>query len=115
MAKYALFFTFKGETVAAMMEHPSDRLAATQALAKAVGGTIESYYLMNGPQDGFLIADIPDTMSAAAISLCVSSTGLFAHLETHELIPVGQVNELLAKAKQVRSAYTPPGAVPATA
>jgi uncharacterized protein with GYD domain len=109
MAKYAVFFTFKGEAVGGMIDRPTDRFAAVSEIAKAVGGTLEAYYWMTGPHDGFVIVDAPDTATVAAISLGVASSGVFAHLETHELIPADAVEALLAKAKQVRSAYRPPG------
>jgi uncharacterized protein with GYD domain len=110
MAKYAIFFTFKGETIARMMEHPSDRSAVVSAAAQAAGGRLEAYYLMSGKHDGFVIVEAPDGMAAAAISLAVSSSGAFAHLETHELIDVADLNALLARAKDLAASYTPPGA-----
>jgi uncharacterized protein with GYD domain len=109
MRKYAVFFTFKGETVAAMMDRPSDRFAAVSEVAKAVGGTLEAYYWMTGPHDGFAIVNGSDTGVPAAVSLAVASTGRFSHLETYELFPADTLNALLEKAKQVRALYKPPG------
>jgi uncharacterized protein with GYD domain len=109
MPKYAVFFTFKGGTVADMMDRPSDRFAAVSEITKAVGGTLEAYYWMTGPHDGFVIVDASDTTVPAAVSLAVASTGRFAHLETHELFPADTLNALLDKAKQVRTLYKPPG------
>jgi uncharacterized protein with GYD domain len=105
-----LFFQFKPEVAERMMEHPNDRQAAAARVVEAVGGKLEAYYWMTGPHDGFVITEVSGTLSAAAISLAVGSTGVFAHLETHELIPATEVNKLLERAKQARAAYTPPGA-----
>ena len=80
--KFAIFYTLKPETISAAMERPSDRAA---------------------------IAHVSDSASAAAISLAVSSTGAFAHLETHELIPADQIQPLLDRAKTARAQYRPPG------
>jgi uncharacterized protein with GYD domain len=107
--KYAIFFALKPETIAAAMERPSDRTAVVGALLESVAGQLEAYYWMCGKYDGFVIADISDSMSAAAISLAVLSTGAFAHLETHELIPADQIESLLERAKVARSEYTAPG------
>ena len=74
------------------------------------GARLDAYYWMFGDHDGFVIVDAPDSASVAAISLAVSSTGAFAHLSTHELIEVGDVNAILARAKELTSSYTPPGA-----
>lgn len=108
MAKFAVFFTFKGETVNAMMARPSDRAAVVSKLCEAAGGRMEAYYAMFGAWDGFVIADVPDSKSAAAISLAVSGTGAFAHIETHEVLDAGELNDALATAS--RLSYTPPGA-----
>ena len=103
MAKFATFFTFKGETINAYIERPSDRAAAVRKLLEGVNGKLESYYWM-------FVTDMPDSMSAAAVSLAVASTGGFAHLETHELFTADQLAPLVAKAKAVRGAYKAPGA-----
>jgi len=110
MAKYAIFFQFRPETLGRMIDHPSDREAVVRQLMEAVGGRLEAYYWMTGEHDGFVIVDAPDTLSAGAVGLVVGSTGAFTHLATHELIPASDVNRLLEKAKQARAAYTPPGA-----
>lgn len=107
MAKYAVFFTFKGETVKGLMDKPSDRAAVVGALCEAAGGRMDAYYLMFGVWDGFIVADVPDSKAAAAISLSVSSTGAFAHLETHELFEASEMSELFRTASGL--AYTPPG------
>jgi uncharacterized protein with GYD domain len=109
MAKYAVFFTFRGETVSNMIDRPSDRFAAVSEITKAAGGTLEAYYWMTGPHDGFAIVDGSDATTPAAVSLAVASTGQFAHLETHELFSSDTINALLDKAKKVRSIYRPPG------
>jgi uncharacterized protein with GYD domain len=107
MAKYAVFFTLRGETIKNMMSRPSDRAAVVNAMCEQVGGRMEAYYMMFGAHDGFVIADVPDSASAAAISLAVSSTGAFAHIETSELIEVSAINDILETASGL--SYTPPG------
>jgi uncharacterized protein with GYD domain len=107
--KFAIFFALKPETIGAAMDHPSDRAAIVDALLQSVGGRLDAYYWMFGEHDGMVIADLSDSASAAAVSLAVSSTGAFAHLETHELIPADQIQPLLERAKTARSQYTPPG------
>ena len=110
MAKYAIFFTLKAETVTAMMDKPSDRAAVVGKLLESVGGSLEAYYWMLGAWDGFVIATAPDGASAASVSIAVSSTGAFGHLETHELFDSSEVNGLLERAKRFSAQYTPPGA-----
>jgi uncharacterized protein with GYD domain len=107
MAKYAVFFSFRPETVKAMMAHPSDRAAVVAKLCEDAGGRMEAYYLMFGGWDGFVIAEVPDSSAAAAMSLAVSSSGAFARVETHELVEAADVQDILARSAALT--YTPPG------
>jgi uncharacterized protein with GYD domain len=109
MAKYAIFFTLKGETIARGMENPTDRSVAVSKLTDAAGGKLEAYYWMMGDYDGFAIIEMPDSATAAAVSLAVSSTGVFGHIATHELFDAKEVVGLLGKAKGLRGSYSPPG------
>jgi uncharacterized protein with GYD domain len=107
MARYAILFTFKGETVKAMMEKPSDRAAAAKAIIEAAGGRIESYYIMFGAWDGICIAELPNSDAAAAVSLKISSSGAFSHVQTHELKTADELVAALNTANGL--AYSPPG------
>jgi uncharacterized protein with GYD domain len=107
MLKYAIFFRLKGETVKAMMERPSDRAAVVAKMCEAAGGRMEAYYFMFGGWDGFVIAEIPDSKAAAAMSLAVSSSGAFAQVETHELVAPGDIQDILDRSASL--SYTPPG------
>jgi len=109
MAKYAFFFTYTSEAWARMVDSPGDRTAAVRQLADALGGTLESAYWMLGPHDGFVVADIPDSARAAALSVAVGSSGAFKHLETHELFTQEQVVQVLAHAKTAAAVYQAPG------
>jgi uncharacterized protein with GYD domain len=107
MAKFVVFFTFKGETIKALMSKPSDRAAAVREMAGAAGGQMEAYYLMFGTWDGMVIIDVPDSRTAAAVSLATASSGAFARLETHELIEPSELPDLLGRASELN--YAPPG------
>jgi len=107
MARYAIFFTFKGEAIKAMIDKPSNRAAAAEAIVEAAGGTMESYNIMFGAWDGFCIAGLPDSKAAAAVSLKISSSGGFAHIETHELMTADELVGALTTAGGL--AYSPPG------
>jgi uncharacterized protein with GYD domain len=107
MPKYAIFFTFKGETIKALMDRPSDRAAVVRTLAESAGGTLEAYYVMFGQYDGFAIVDLPDSRAAGAISLAVSSSGAFGHLETHEVVAASEFSDMLERAQSLR--YSKPG------
>jgi uncharacterized protein with GYD domain len=80
MAKYAIFFTYTSEAWARMIQSPGDRTAAVRQLTDSVGGSVECVYWMFGAQDGLAIFDVPDSVSAAAVSVAVGSTGSFKSL-----------------------------------
>jgi uncharacterized protein with GYD domain len=107
MAKFAVFFQFKGETIKRLIENPGDRPGVVRKLAESVGGEMESYYLMFGQWDGFVVVSAPDSQSAAALSLAVAASGAFQHLETHELVDPLDLPAIAHKAHS--AAYTPPG------
>jgi uncharacterized protein with GYD domain len=109
MAKYAIFFTYTSDAWARMIKNPGDRTAAVRQLLDSVGGSLESAYWMFGAHDGIVIADIPDSARAAAISVAVGSTGAFKHLETHELMSQEQLGQVLSHARDATQAYQPPG------
>ncbi len=107
MAKFAVFFRFTGAAVKGLVDQPSDRAAVVSGLCESAGGRMDAYYIMFGDWDGFVIADLPDSNAAAALSLAVSATGAFAQLSTHELLDATQLTDALSKAATLR--YTPPG------
>ena len=109
MAKYVIFFTYNSETWTRMVQSPGDRTAAVHQLADAMGGSVECLYWMFGAYDGLCIIDAPDSISAAALSITVGSSGAFKNLETHELLDQEQLNQALSRSKGSTRAYQPPG------
>lgn len=109
MAKYAIFFTYSSDTWARMIKSPGDRTAAVRQMADSMGGSLESIYWMFGTHDGIVIADVPDSISAAALSVAVGSAGAFKQLETHELFTQEQLSQTLSRAKDTAQAYQAPG------
>ena len=110
MAKYVVFFTYNSDSWQRLINNPGfDRAAAMRQLADAMGGTLESIYWMSGTYDGFDIIEVPDSVTAAALSVTMTSTGAFKHVETHELFSEQQIGQALGKSKDAREVYRPPG------
>ena len=82
MPKYICFFSYTREAGKAMIEKPTDRVAAAKALVESAGGKMECFYWMHGHHDGFFIADYKDGMSAAAVAAAAGSTGAITQIET---------------------------------
>ena len=110
MAKYAIFFSYTPESWAHMIKNPSDRSAAAAGIAGALGGKLESFHWMFGEYDGIAIADLPDSVSAAAVSVAVASSGAMAKATTTELFDHDDQEAMLERAKTALAAYHPPSA-----
>jgi uncharacterized protein with GYD domain len=110
MAKYVVFFSYTSDSWERLIKNPEfDRAAAMRQLADSMGGALESIYWMTGPHDGFNIIDVPDTVSVAALSVTLTSSGAFKHVETHELLSEQQMGQALEKGRDSTQVFRAPG------
>jgi uncharacterized protein with GYD domain len=109
MAKYVMFFSYKPEVWNQLLMKPWDRPAAVRDMPSTLGGAMESLYYMSGDRDGFVVIDVPDSETAAAAAIAVTSTGAFAHFETRRVISAEEMPEILERAASARESYRPPG------
>jgi uncharacterized protein with GYD domain len=98
-------YTAEG-TKGLLVEGGSSRIAQATALVESVGGTVECLYFAYGADDIVGVCEMPDTSSAAAVSLAVSSTGM-ANVCLTPLITPGELDAAAEIAAGV--AYRPPG------
>ena len=110
MPKFISFFSYTGESAKAMIEHPTDRSAAARTLVESLGGTLDSFYWMQGKHDGFLIVTLPDSVAASALSLAVGATGAITGLETHQIYDRSEQAAIVEAAAAPKRAYKPPTA-----
>ncbi len=82
----------------------SSRRDAVAQVAQSVGGSLESFYFAFGDSDAFVVVDLPDNESAAAVALTVNATGA-ATVKTVVLLTPDEVD---AAAKRSVD-YRPPG------
>lgn len=76
MPKYMLRVNYTAEGAKGLVrDGGSKRRAVAQSAAESVGGKVESFYFAFGDTDAFVVADLPDAASAAAIALTVSAGG----------------------------------------
>ncbi len=83
----------------------ASRKAVVDKLLRSLGGRLEAFYFAFGDNDAYLIIDVPDNLTAAAISLAVAGAGA-TRMKTIELLTPEEIDR--AMEKQVD--YTPPGA-----
>jgi uncharacterized protein with GYD domain len=72
------------------------RREAVRQAVESVGGRFEVQYFALGEYDAFVIADLPDHVSAAAISLAVTATGS-ARTKTTALLTPEEVDQAVEK------------------
>lgn len=83
----------------------SARRDAITTLAESAGGHMESFYFAFGDRDVYVVVDLPDNESAAAVALAVNGSGAVRTRTTVLLTP----EEIDAAAKRSVD-YRPPGA-----
>jgi uncharacterized protein with GYD domain len=108
MPKFITFFSYTGDAAKALIEHPSDRTAAARTLAESLGGSLESFYWMQGAHDGFLITELPDGVAASALAAAASATGAIVGFETHQIFDHDEQAALVERAASALRAYKPP-------
>ena len=87
-----------------LLDGGTKRLKAVDTLIGSVGGKVEVAYWAMGVDDFLMIADLPDTASAAAASLTVGASGA-ASVTTSELLTAADVDAIAKR----RVVYRPPG------
>ncbi len=110
MPRFITFFSYTAASAKAMIERPSDRSAAAKTLAESLGGTLESFYWMQGAHDGLLITTMPDATAASALAAAVGATGAVTNLETHQIFDHDEQAAIVKQAAVAGGAYKPPTA-----
>lgn len=106
MPKYLIQATYIGEGVKGLLkEGGTKRRATVQQSVEQVGGKIEAFYYAFGETDAYVIADLPDVISAAALGLAVNASGVVQVRTTVLLTP-----EEVDAATRKTTSYRAPGA-----
>jgi uncharacterized protein with GYD domain len=106
MAKYMIQANYTSEGLKGLLkEGGSSRRKVVDALLASVGGKAESFYYAFGDTDAFVIVDVPDNVTAAAVALTVGASGAVT-LKTTVLMTPEEVDQATKKSP----AYRAPGA-----
>ena len=105
MAKYLLKASYTTDGVKGVMKDGgSGRRAAVEETVRGLGGSLESFYFAFGDTDAYVVVDLPDNATAAAISLVVNAAG-GAQVTTVPLMTPEEADEATKKSVE----YRPPG------
>ena len=106
MAKYMIQGSYTPDGVKGLSKAGGTaRRAFVGDMIKKAGGSMESFYYAFGDSDVYVICDLPDVVSATALSLAVNATGAVS-LKTVQLITPEEIDA--ATKKDI--GYKPPGA-----
>lgn len=106
MPKYMFHGGYTAEGAAGVLKDGgSGREKAARALVESVGGTMDSIYWALGKDDFFLVASLPDSHAAAAVSVAVAASG-GVRATTSELLSAADMDDVISR----RVSYRAPGA-----
>jgi uncharacterized protein with GYD domain len=106
MPKFLIEANYVGEGLQGLLkEGGTSRRAAVDKLLGSVGGKVESFYYAFGDRDAYVIVDVPDNITAAAVALTVGASGA-VKVKTVVLMTPDEVDQATKKSP----AYRPPGA-----
>ena len=103
MPKYLFQATYTAQGFQGLLqEGGSPRRKVFEDLAKEQGGSLESFYYAFGGADLYLTFDLPDTPTAAAVSLTIGAGGAL-NISTIQLISPEEIDEACRKTVSYRA------------
>jgi len=106
MPKYLLHAKYSAEGARGLMKDGgTKRKNAAEALVKSVGAKLDAFYFAFGDDDAYVIVEVPDNVTAAAVALTVGASGAVT-LKTTVLMTPEEVDQATKKSP----AYRAPGA-----
>ena len=77
MVKFLITGSYTPDGAKALaQEGGSKRKAAVEKMVASIGGKLEAFYFAFGESDIYVVVDVPDTTSGAALTLAVNSSGM---------------------------------------
>lgn len=105
MPKYLVQASYTAEGAKGLLaEGGTKRRDAAVKAIEAAGGKVEAFYFSFGKSDAIVLVDLPDNVSATAVSLTINSSGLVTTSTTVLLTP-----DEVDKAAKKTVSYRAPG------
>jgi uncharacterized protein with GYD domain len=86
-----------------LKEGGTGRRKAVEAAVKGLGGHLEAFYFAFGDADVYVISDVPDNVTAAALAIGISATGTVG-VKTTVLLTPEEVDAATKKTLAFRAA-----------
>lgn len=105
MPRYLVEVSYKPEGLQGILaKGGTARREMVDKMLAEVGGRVESFDFAFGANDAFLIVDVPDHATIAAIAMMVGAAGA-ATCRTNVLLTPEEID----RAAEVKATYKPPG------
>ena len=106
MPSYMLQASYTAAAWASLVKKPQNRLEVIRRCVENLGGSIEGSWLAFGEHDVVLICKLPDSVSAAALSIAAAAGGALKSAKTTPLLT--QEEGLEAMKQAGKAGYRPP-------
>lgn len=107
MAYYLYQGAYSSEALKSLTKKPVNRVDVVRKAVEELGGTVEGGWFAFGEYDIVLLLQMPDNVSAAALSLAAAAGGAIRSGKTTPLMTIDE--GLAAMKKAGTSGYKPPG------
>jgi len=107
MPSYLIQVSYSREALASLIKNPQNRTEVVRKSVEKLGGKLGGLWLSFGDHDVVVIADLPDNVKAAALSLAVAAGGTARSVKTTPLLSVDEGMAALKKAGN--TGYKPVG------
>jgi len=105
MGKYLSIASYTTEGVKGLMaKGGTARVEAARRLVADAGGSLEGFYFALGPDDAYILYDLPDNVAAAGTAMSVTASGMVVNRTVALLTP-----DELDRATALRLRYEAPG------
>ena len=111
MSFYSLQASYTPVAWAALVNAPANRLEAVRPVVEKLGGRIVNGWFSFGEYDLLIVCELHDAISAAALSMAISSSGAVKAVKTTPLISFEEGVAALKKAGSSEYA-APPTEIP---
>lgn len=106
MQDYLIQIAYTPEAIAKLLANPQNREEVTHSLVGKLGGKLKGFWVTLGDYDLVEIIELPDNVSAEALSMAVLAGGAVKMFKTTPLLSVNEGIEAMKKASELE--YKPP-------
>lgn len=98
MPHYLIQVAYNSEGWQALVKNPQNRVEAVRPAVEKLGGKIENAWYSFGDYDVTLILQMPDNVSAAALSIAFAAGGALKSVKTTPLLTATEALEAMKRA-----------------